>query len=157
MRSRAHFIFIKIITPPNTALIYSFASGKSISTFPCFYILTPHENIYYSNLNMDNNIKRWMGATICCFMLGSGQGIIAQKVVFPQTQQAGTASIAVDGNEYTLKNNLLTAKFVKQDGSLFFNGCEEMNLKAGTELFKVVLGDGTTFTSSQMTLQSVEE
>lgn len=106
---------------------------------------------------MDNNIKRWMGATICCFMLGSGQGIIAQKVVFPQTQQAGTASIAVDGNEYTLKNNLLTAKFVKQDGSLFFNGCEEMNLKAGTELFKVVLGDGTTFTSSQMTLQSVEE
>ena len=106
---------------------------------------------------MDNNIKRWMGATICCFMLGSGQGIIAQKVVFPQTQQAGTASIAVDGNEYTLKNNLLTAKFVKQDGSLLFNGCEEMNLKAGTELFKVVLGDGTTFTSSQMTLQSVEE
>lgn len=106
---------------------------------------------------MDNNIKRWMGATICCFMLGSGQGIVAQKVVFPQTQQAGTASIAVDGNEYTLKNNLLTAKFVKQDGSLFFNGCEEMNLKAGTELFKVVLGDGTTFTSSQMTLQSVEE
>ena len=98
-----------------------------------------------------------MGATICCFMLGSGQGIIAQKVVFPQTQQAGTASIAIDGNEYTLKNNLLTAKFVKQDGSLFFNGCEEMNLKAGTELFKVVLGDGTTFTSSQMTLQSVEE
>ena len=98
-----------------------------------------------------------MGATICCFMLGSGQGIVAQKVVFPQTQQAGTASIAVDGNEYTLKNNLLTAKFVKQDGSLFFNGCEEMNLKAGTELFKVVLGDGTTFTSSQMTLQSVEE
>lgn len=106
---------------------------------------------------MDNNIKRWMGATICCFMLGSGQGIIAQKVVFPQTQQADTASIAIDGNEYTLKNNLLTAKFVKQDGSLFFNGCEEMNLKAGTELFKVVLGDGTTFTSSQMTLQSVEE
>lgn len=106
---------------------------------------------------MDNNIKRWMGATICCFMLGSGQGIIAQKVVFPQTQQAGTASIAIDGNEYTLKNNLLTAKFVKQDGSLFFNGCEEMNLKAGTELFKVVLSDGTTFTSSQMTLQSVEE
>lgn len=157
MHSLAHFIFIKIITPPNTALIYSFASGKCTSTFPCFYILTPHENIYYSNLNMDNNIKRWMGATICCFMLGSGQGIIAQKVVFPQTQQAGTASIAVDGNEYTLKNNLLTAKFVKQDGSLFFNGCEEMNLKAGTELFKVVLGDGTTFTSSQMTLQSVEE
>lgn len=32
-----------------------------------------------------------------------------------------------------------------------------MNLKAGTDLFKVVLGDGTSFTSSDMTLVSVEE
>lgn len=31
-----------------------------------------------------------------------------------------------------------------------------MNLKPGTELFKVVLGDGTSFTSSDMTLESVE-
>lgn len=31
-----------------------------------------------------------------------------------------------------------------------------MNLKPGTELFKVVLGDGSSFTSSEMELVSVE-
>ena len=101
-------------------------------------------------------MKRWIGASICCFILGSGQGIVAQKVVFPQEQQAGVASASEADNEYTLKNALLTAKFVKTEGKLIFNGCEEMNLKPGTELFKVVLGDGTSFTSSDMTLESVE-
>ena len=105
---------------------------------------------------MDNNIKRWIGASICCFILGGGQGIVAQKVVFPQEQQAGVATSSEVDNEYTLKNALLTAKFVKTDGKLIFDGCEEMNLKPGTELFKVVLGDGTSFTSSEMTLESVE-
>lgn len=105
---------------------------------------------------MDNNIKRWIGASVCCFILGNGQGIIAQKVVFPQETQAGVATAIATENEYTLKNNLLTAKFIKTGNNLFFNGCEEMNLKAGTELFKVVLGDGTTFTSSEMQLQSVD-
>ena len=105
---------------------------------------------------MDNSMKRWIGASICCFILGSGQGIVAQKVVFPQEQQAGVASASEADNEYTLKNALLTAKFVKTEGKLIFNGCEEMNLKPGTELFKVVLGDGTSFTSSDMTLESVE-
>lgn len=105
---------------------------------------------------MDNNIRRWIGASICCFIIGGGQGIIAQKVVFPQATQAGVAMVETSENEYTLKNNLLTAKFIKTGDKLFFNGCEEMNLKAGTELFKVVLGDGTTFTSSQMELQSVD-
>lgn len=107
-------------------------------------------------LTMDNNMKRWIGASICCFILGSGQGIVAQKVVFPQEQQAGVASASEADNEYTLKNALLTAKFIKIEGKLIFNGCEEMNLKPGTELFKVVLGDGTSFTSSDMNLESVE-
>ena len=106
---------------------------------------------------MNSNIKRWMGATICCFIIGNGGGIMAQKVVFPQTQQAGLAQLNVSGDEYLLKNNLLTAKFIKSNGTLLFNGCDEMNLKAGTELFKVVLGNGTSFTSSDMLLQSVEE
>lgn len=59
-------------------------------------------------------------------------------------------------NKYTLKNALLTAKFVKTEGKLIFYGCEEMNLKPSTKLFKVVLGDGNSFTSSDMTLDSVE-
>ena len=105
---------------------------------------------------MDQNIKRWIGASVCCFIIGSGQGIMAQKVIFPQEQQAGIASVSSDDQTFTLRNDLLTAKFVKQNGSLVFGGCDEMNLKAGTDLFKVVLGNGTAFTSTQMTLESVE-
>lgn len=26
---------------------------------------------------MDQNIKRWIGASVCCFIIGSGQGIMA--------------------------------------------------------------------------------
>lgn len=52
---------------------------------------------------MNSNIKRWMGATICCFIIGNGGGIMAQEVVFPQTQQAGLAQLNVSGDEYLLK------------------------------------------------------
>ncbi len=106
---------------------------------------------------MDESLKKWMGAAVCCFILGGGQGIVAQKVVFPQEKQAGVAKLSSSETEYTLQNNLLTAKFVKDGSTLVFGGCEEMNLKAGSPLFKVVLGDGTAFTSSEMQLQSVEE
>lgn len=36
--------------------------------------------------------KKLIGATICCFIVGGGQGLVAQKVIFPQQQQASTAS-----------------------------------------------------------------
>ena len=101
--------------------------------------------------------KKLIGATICCFIVGGGQGLVAQKVIFPQQQQASTASLVVGDGTYILKNNLLSARFVKDGDKLIFGGCEAMNLKAGTDLFKVVLGDGTSFTSSDMTLVSVEE
>lgn len=90
--------------------------------------------------------KKLIGATICCFIVGGGQGLVAQKVIFPQQQQASTASLVVGDGTYILKNNLLSARFVKDGDKLIFGGCEEMNLKAGTDLFKVVLGDGTSFT-----------
>lgn len=35
--------------------------------------------------------KKLIGATICCFIVGGGQGLVAQKVIFPQQQQASTA------------------------------------------------------------------
>lgn len=105
---------------------------------------------------MDSTFKLWIGAAIGCFILEGGQGIMAQKVVFPQTKQAGVATLQMSDTEYTLKNDLLTAKFLKTDGSLVFGGCEEMDLKPNTELFRVVLGNGTGFSSSEMTLQSVE-
>lgn len=73
-------------------------------------------------------MKRWIGASVCCFMLGGGQGIVAQKVIFPQEVQANKAQLESNENEWTLKNALLTAKFAKVDGKLIFDGCEEMNL-----------------------------
>lgn len=105
---------------------------------------------------MNNNIKRWLVASACCFMLGSGQSIMAQQVIFPQEVQANKAQLESNTNKWTLKNSLLTAKFAKVDGKLIFNGCKEMNLKPSTELFKVVLGNGNNFTSSDMELVSIE-
>lgn len=105
---------------------------------------------------MNNNIKRWLVASVCCFMLGSGQSIMAQQVIFPQEVQANKAQLESNTNKWILKNSLLTAKFAKVDGKLIFNGCKEMNLKPGTELFKVVLGNGNNFTSSDMELVSIE-
>lgn len=80
----------------------------------------------------------------------------AQAVIFPQQEQPGIAQSATDGTTYTLKNDLLTATFVKKDGHLTFGGCEAMNLNPGQELFKLVLGDGTTVLSSEMTLGEVK-
>ena len=67
---------------------------------------------------MNNYMKRWIGASFCCFMLGGGQGIVAQKVIFPQEVQANKAQLESNENEWTLKNALLTAKFAKVDGKL---------------------------------------
>lgn len=104
---------------------------------------------------MNNRMKRWLGASVLCLVIGSGQNVMAQQVIFPQEVQADKAQLVSRSKEWTLKNALLTAKFAKVKGMLIFNGCEEMNLKPGTELFKVVLGDGSTFTSSEMELVSV--
>ncbi len=96
-------------------------------------------------------------ASVAALMLGStAPNLWAQAVIFPQQTQAGTASLTASGGEYVLSNNLLTASFRSAGGKLLFDGCPEMDLKAGTELFKVVLGDGTSFSSSDMTLESVE-
>lgn len=105
---------------------------------------------------MNYSMKRWLGVCVCCFILGSAQCIMAQQVVFPQAVQANKAQLKSSGNEWTLKNALLTAKFAKVEDHLVFNGCEEMNLKSGTQLFRVVLGNGHSFTSSQMELISIE-
>lgn len=79
----------------------------------------------------------------------------AQSVVFPQKIQAGVATSTATSDTYTLKNDLLSASFVKKDGTLVFGGCKAMNLEAGSELFKIILGDGTTIPASQMALQKV--
>ena len=86
--------------------------------------------------------------------------VMAQRVVFPQQEQAGAASVAVaegaDGSTvYTLSNNLFSASFVQVDGHITFGGCDAMNLRAGTELFKLSKTAGSDINASDMTLQRV--
>ncbi len=79
----------------------------------------------------------------------------AAPVIFPQAQQAGEASVSQSGSVYMLHNNLLTACFRSEGGTLLFDGCEEMGLKAGTELFKIHLSNGKEVSASQMTMGEV--
>ncbi len=78
-------------------------------------------------------------------------------VVYPLQQDAvGTAKLEQSGNVYTLSNNVLAASFVKVGESLFFGGSKAMDLVAGSEIFSVAFGSGTTVNASAMTLKSVE-
>lgn len=83
------------------------------------------------------------------------QQALAQSVPFPQQQQAGMAVAESDGTTYTLSNDLLSASFVRDKGTLLFGGCEAMNLLPGTELFTIELSGGTKVKASEMTLSDV--
>ena len=86
----------------------------------------------------------------------------AQKVIFPQEQQAGEATLSVhpsfggDGEGYTLANDLLSASFTHADSKLSFDGCEAMGLLPADDLFSIRLGSGAEVPSSSMTLESVQ-
>ena len=91
--------------------------------------------------------------SVLCLLLGMLCNVAwAQKVIFPQEQQPGSAVVKVEGGEYTIGNDLFTAKFLKAEGKLTFGGCEELGLIAGSEIFKVQLGDGTEIPASAFTL-----
>ncbi len=78
-------------------------------------------------------------------------------VVYPRQQEAvGAAKAEEKDNVYTLSNNVLAASFIKVGESLFFGGCQAMDLVAGTEIFSVAFGSGTTVYASAMKLTSVE-
>lgn len=78
----------------------------------------------------------------------------AQSVEFPQMLKPGEASASQTDNTYVLHNDVLTATFTANNGKLIFDGCPELNLEGGTELFKIVLGDGRKVSSNDMTLTS---
>ncbi len=83
----------------------------------------------------------------------------SQAVVFPQPAQPGTASFdqSDTSDEITLRNNILSAKFLNENGKLVFGGSPELGLKEGTELFTVALGEGeTVIPASAMTVTSWE-
>lgn len=83
----------------------------------------------------------------------------AQSVIFPQVSQPGVAVLdnSVE-NEWILKNDLLTAKYIMQDGKIKFGGCPEMDIEAGTELFEVSFGatGSKIVRASDMTIDAIE-
>ncbi len=94
--------------------------------------------------------------SLLVFALALSLHVSAQKVIFPQEQQAGEATSAVVGDTYTLSNDLLSASFVLNDGKLTFGGCKAMGLLPSDDLFSIRLGSGTEVASSAMTLKDVE-
>ena len=83
-------------------------------------------------------------------------GSWAQAVIFPQKKQPGVAKITQKSNNYQLANKVLKASFINTGGKLYFNGCSELGLQPDTELFKVLLGDGSTVAASGMKLEDVK-
>ena len=83
-------------------------------------------------------------------------GSWAQAVIFPQKKQPGVAKITQKSNSYQLANKVLKTSFINTGGKLYFNGCSELGLQPDTELFKVLLGDGSTIAASGMKLEDVK-
>ena len=90
-----------------------------------------------------------------CLIVGMPMSANAQRVVFPQTKQAGTATLDASANKYVLGNNLLHVSYSVKNGMLRFDGCPEIDLLPADVLFRVRLADCTEFTSSDMKLENV--
>ena len=106
---------------------------------------------------MRKQIRNLLGCSLLTACLLSGQTMTAQSVIFPQEKQAGNASLVVERGIYTLQNDLLKAHFVAKNNHVFFNGCEQLGLLPGSELFSILLADGREVPASSMNLKSVEE
>lgn len=106
---------------------------------------------------MRKQIRDLLGCSLLTACLLSGQTMTAQSVIFPQEKQAGNASLVAKRGVYTLQNDLLKANFVAKNNHLFFNGCEQLGLLPGSELFCILLADGREVPASSMYLKSVEE
>ena len=105
------------------------------------------------SMNKNNLLKL---ALTLIMPLSLCMGSWAQAVIFPQKKQPGVAKITQKSNSYQLANKVLKASFINTGGKLYFNGCSELGLQPDTELFKVLLGDGSTVAASKMKLEDVK-
>ena len=106
---------------------------------------------------MRKQIRDLLGCSLLTACLLSGQTMTAQSVIFPQEKQAGNASLVAERGVYTLQNDLLKAHFVAKNNHLFFDGCEQLGLLPGSELFSILLADGREVPASSSLKGSVEE
>ncbi len=98
-------------------------------------------------------MRKWLLALAFGGMIFSAN---AQNVIYPGPTQPGVANVDDTNGVYTLSNDLLSVSFKEEANTLHFNGCPELNLQPGSELFVITLGDGTVIPASEMTLKSVE-
>jgi hypothetical protein len=82
----------------------------------------------------------------------STQGAV---VIFPQEKQPGEAQLTETDGEFSLGNELFTAKFINNNGKLMFAGSPELGLMPETEIFKIRLADGTEVPASAMELKEI--
>lgn len=94
-------------------------------------------------------------SAIALLFAASVNAVGAQNVIYPGETQPGTALLAESDGVYTLSNDLISVSFVKDGTALKFGGCPALNLLAGSELFVLNLGDGTSVPASAMTMKSV--
>ncbi|MCM1107607.1 MAG: hypothetical protein NC388_00990 [Clostridium sp.] len=99
--------------------------------------------------------KTLLTASLALWLGGAASYVEAQTVIFPQAHQPGVAQVDAEADSWTLANDLLQATFVRQDGRLSFGGSDALTLKAGTELFRIRMGNGTEVAASEMTLGEV--
>lgn len=77
-------------------------------------------------------------------------------VKFPALEQPGKATAVVNGDSFTLSNNLLSAEYATEEGTLKFNGCEALQLAPANDLFYITLADSTIVKSSEMTMSEAK-
>ena len=95
-------------------------------------------------------------ALLSLLSFSKSSSIYAQVIPFPGEVQPGVAVAQSEGDtRFTLSNELLSASFVVDHGTLLFDGCEAMDLLPGTELFTIELANGTKIKASDMTLGEV--
>lgn len=88
-------------------------------------------------------------------LLAAMPSAFAQSVIFPQQQQPGGASLTSKDGVYKLYNDLLCAEFTVADNHLYFNGCDALGLKPGTELFFVETQSDGMIPASAMTMSGI--
>ncbi len=98
--------------------------------------------------------KLLLGLTLILCLLFASK-LMAQSVIFPQRTQPGKAKteVASNGNTIVLSNKLLSASFTNNNGVVTFNGCEQLGLNAGTELFTIMLQDSTVVPASKFAVK----
>lgn len=107
------------------------------------YCRTPTQNkLHFNIISMIINWKTGLKTVLLSALLSHSWTAQAQSVIFPQEKQAEAAILQIHDGNYQLTNQLFSALYEVKGNHLLFNGCKELGLLPGTELFRIVLNEG---------------